>query len=87
MTHGLQTASLVTEIGGQLGWLATGINFELKRSVYPGEPINCHWLIVDNDECGYAKAEARILDAQGITILEATNTGVQPGTKERERLK
>jgi len=87
IAHGLLTASLVTEIGGQIGWLATGMNFEFKQPVYADEPITCHWLIVDIDERGHAKAEVRILDAQGITMLEATTTGVLPGAKERERLK
>ncbi|MBV7565746.1 MaoC family dehydratase [Pseudomonas sp. PDM27] len=87
IAHGLLTASLVTEIGGQIGWLATGMSFEFKQPVYADEPITCHWLIVDIDERGHAKAEVRILDAQGITMLEATTTGVLPGAKERERLK
>jgi acyl dehydratase len=87
IAHGLLTASLVTEIGGQIGWLATGMSFEFKRPVYPGEPITCHWLIADIDERGHAKAEVRILNAQGVTVLEATTTGVLPGTEERERLK
>jgi acyl dehydratase len=87
IAHGLLTASLVTEIGGQIGWLATGMSFEFKRPVYPGEPITCHWLIADIDERGHAKAEVRILNAQGVTVLEATTIGVLPGAKERERLK
>ena len=87
IAHGLLTASLVTEIGGQIGWLATGMSFEFKRPVYADEPIICHWLIADIDERGHAKAEVRILNAQGITVLEATTTGVLPGAAERDRLK
>lgn len=87
ITHGLLTASLVTEIGGQIGWLATGMSFQFKRPVYAGEQITCHWLIADIDERGHAKAEVRIVNAEGITVLEATTTGVLPGTEERERLK
>jgi acyl dehydratase len=87
ITHGLLTASLVTEIGGQIGWLATGMSFEFKRPVYPGEQITCHWLIADIDERGHAKAEVRILNALGVTVLEATTTGMLPGTEERERLR
>lgn len=87
IAHGLLTASLVTEIGGQIGWLATGMSFEFKRPVYAGEEITCHWLITDVDERGHAKAEVRILNAEGITVMEATTTGVLPGTEERECLK
>ncbi|WP_413705196.1 MaoC family dehydratase [Pseudomonas sp. Pseusp16] len=87
IAHGLLTASLVTEIGGQIGWLATGMTFAFKRPVYAGEQITCHWLITDIDERGHAKAEVRILNAEGITVLEATTTGVLPGAEERECLK
>lgn len=87
IAHGLLTASLVTEIGGQIGWLATGMNFAFKRPVYAGEPITCHWLVTDIDERGHATAEINLLNAEGITVLEATTTGVLPGPDERERLK
>jgi acyl dehydratase len=87
IAHGLLTASLVTEIGGQIGWLATGMSFEFKRPVYAGEEITCNWLISDIDERGHATAEVRMLNAQGFTVLEATTTGILPGTEERERLK
>lgn len=87
IAHGLLIASLVSEIGGQIGWLATGMNFVFKRPVYAGEQITCHWLIADIDERGHAKAEGRILNVEGITVLEATTTGVLPGTEEREYLK
>src|SRR5512140_2430313 len=39
--HGLHTASLVTEIGGQIGWLASAMHFRFKGPVYVGEPIAC----------------------------------------------
>jgi acyl dehydratase len=87
IAHGLLTASLLTEIGGQIGWLATGMSFEFKRPVYARELITCHWLIADIDERGHAKAEVRILNAEGITVLEATTCGVLPGTEERKCLK
>ncbi|PYY71561.1 acyl dehydratase [Pseudomonas jessenii] len=86
IAHGLLTASLVTEIGGQIGWLATAMSFEFKRPVYAGERITCQWLIADIDERGHAKAEIRMLNAEGITVLEGSTSGVLPGQKERERL-
>ncbi|MDF3197445.1 MULTISPECIES: MaoC family dehydratase [unclassified Pseudomonas] len=86
IAHGLLTASLVTEVGGQMGWLATGMSFEFKRPVYAGDLITCHWLIAGIDEQGHAKAEVRIVNAEGITVLEATTTGVLPSAEQRERL-
>ena len=43
--------------------------------------------LADIDERGHAKAEVRILNAEGITVLEATTAGVLFGTQERECLK
>ncbi|OPY85817.1 MAG: (R)-specific enoyl-CoA hydratase [Smithella sp. PtaU1.Bin162] len=39
--HGLLLASLATEIGGQIGWLASTMNFHFKGPVYVGETITC----------------------------------------------
>lgn len=87
IAHGLLTASLLTEIGGQIGWLATAMSFEFKRPVYPGEQLTCHWLISAIDTRGHARAEVRIVNAEGVSVLEATTRGVLPGSAERERLK
>ncbi|WP_347907154.1 hypothetical protein [Pseudomonas grandcourensis] len=50
------------------------------------DPITCHWLITDIDERGHAKAEVRIFNAEGITVLEAATTGALPRPEQRERL-
>lgn len=86
ITHGLLTASVLTEVGGQIGWLATGVSFNFKRPVYAGEQITYHWLITDIDEQGHARAEVRIINAEGMTVLEVTTSGVLPRTEERKRL-
>lgn len=86
ISHGLLTASLITEVGGQIGWLASGMNFRFKRPVYAGEIITCHWVITEMDERGHAKAEVTITNADGIVVLEAETTGILPGPKERQRL-
>jgi acyl dehydratase len=36
--HGLLVGSMICEFGGQVGWLATGMNFKFTRAVYPGTP-------------------------------------------------
>ena len=87
IAHGLLTASLVTEIGGQIGWLAKSMSFEFKQPVYPGEQITCHWLIASIDERGHAKAEVTVINTHGITVMVATTAGVLPGFEERDRLK
>lgn len=86
ISHGLLTASLLTEIGGQIGWLASSMSFRFKRPVYAGEPITCRWTITDIDERGRARAEIMIINPEGVIVLEAETTGVIPGEKERARL-
>ncbi|NDA55749.1 MAG: MaoC family dehydratase [Betaproteobacteria bacterium] len=50
IAHGLLTASLMTEIGGQIGWLAASMSLRFKRPVYAGEMLHCEWLIAEIDE-------------------------------------
>lgn len=39
--HGLLTGSLITEIGGQIGCLASGMDFHFVRPVYAGDTVTC----------------------------------------------
>lgn len=41
MVQGLLTASLLTEIGGELNLLAREMNFKFIRPVYTGDTITC----------------------------------------------
>jgi len=86
VSHGLLTASLLTEIGGQIGWLASGMTFRFKRPVYADEALSCRWTITEIDERGRATAVITITNPDGVTVLEAQTTGVLPGDAERARL-
>ncbi len=86
IAHGLLTASLVTEIGGQIGWLAKDMAFRFRRPVYPDETLTCTWVIRGIDERGHARAEVTVVNGEGVTVLEAETTGVPPGEAEREHL-
>lgn len=86
IAHGLLTASLITEIGGQIGWLASGMSFKFKRPVYAGETLTCHWVISEIDERERAKAHISVINGHGVTVLEAEITGVLPNRNERQRL-
>ena len=37
--HGLIVGSMICEFGGQVGWLATGMNFKFIKPVYFGDMI------------------------------------------------
>lgn len=84
--HGLLTASLVTEIGGQIGWLAASMVFRFKNPVYPGDTITCHWVIEAMDDKGRATAAITMVNEEGVTVLEAETRGVVPDVKERNVL-
>lgn len=47
---GLLTASMMTHIGGMLGFLATEMSFEYLAAVYPGDTVTCTVTIADKDE-------------------------------------
>jgi 3-hydroxybutyryl-CoA dehydratase len=81
--HGLLVGSLLTEIGGQIGWLASGMNFRFKRPVYFGEMIECRFTITEIDERNRAKAEAVFRNERNEVVLEAEVAGILPGIAER----
>ena len=85
--HGLLIASLVTEIGGQIGWLASGMTFKFNKPVYFGDTIKCDFKIVDIDERGRAKAEAVFTNEYEIIVLEGIVTGIVPGAQEKQIMK
>lgn len=86
IAHGLLTASLITEIGGQIGWLAISMAFLFKRPVYAKDTLTCDWLITEIDSQGRASAKISIINDDGVTVLEAETTGMLPNQNERQRL-
>jgi len=84
--HGLLVASLATEIGGQIGWLASAMTFRFKGPVYVGETIICSWVMTAIEQNGRAKASVTITKEDGATVIEAEITGIVPGLEERKVL-
>lgn len=82
--HGLLVAGLITEIGGQIGWLASGMNFIFRKPVYIGQTIRCSMTISSIDQKGRAKAEAVFTNAEHTVVLEAVIYGIIPGDREKE---
>ncbi|MFH1479660.1 MAG: MaoC family dehydratase [Pseudomonadota bacterium] len=82
--HGLLVASMITEIGGQVGWLATEMNFKFIKPVYFGEMIKCEMLITDISPKGSAKAEAVFKNEEGTPVLRAFLKGIIPGESEKQ---
>ena len=84
--HGLLVAGMLTEIGGQLGWLASVMNFRFKKPVYFGDTITCRLTITQIDGRNRAVAAARYQNQDGATVLEADLEGILPGIPEQEVL-
>jgi 3-hydroxybutyryl-CoA dehydratase len=86
VSHGLLTASLVTEIGGQIGWLAASMTFSFKAPVYAGDTITAHWVIQNVDNQGRAEAEVTLTNTEGTVVLLAQTRGVLPNAQQRSLL-
>ena len=84
--HGLLVGGMITEVGGQIGWLASGMNFRFRRPVYFGDTITCVFTITGVDERNRARAEAVLSNQYGEAVIEAELTGVLPGPKEQKVL-
>lgn len=84
--HGLLVASMATEIGGQLGWLASGMDFEFKKPVYPGDRIECRLTIAEFDSERRVCAEGVFLNQHGLVVMTAVVKGIVPGPGGREIL-
>lgn len=80
--HGLLVGSMLTEIGGQIGWLATRMDFHFKKPVYFDETVQCSLSIMKIDDRGCAEAKAVFKNQAGVTVLEACLAGIIPGTEE-----
>lgn len=81
--HGLLVGSLITEVGGQIGWLARGMAFQFLKPVYCGDTVTCRFTLLEVDEAGRAQGRAVFTNQDGTTVLEATLTGRLPGETER----
>ena len=84
--HGLLVGGLLTEVGGQIGWLASEMNFRFKRPVYFGDTIECTFTITEIDERNRARAEVIYRNQDDTIVLEANVAGIIPGEPEKEIL-
>lgn len=84
--HGLLVAGMLTEIGGQTGWLASVMNFRFKKPVYFGDTVTCKLTITEIDVKNRARAFAKYHNEAGVVVLEADLEGIVPATAEQEVL-
>lgn len=84
--HGLLIGGMVCEFGGQVGWLATGMNFKFLHPVYFNDTIHCRVTITRIKEHGRAEAEAVFTNQDKKTVGIASMTGRLPLEKEKQIL-
>ncbi len=85
--HGLLVGSMICEFGGQVGWLATGMNFKFIKPVYFGDTIQCAITITKIQESGSAEAEALFTNQDAEQVCYALLTGRLPIRRERDLLR
>ena len=73
---GLLTGSMLTHIGGLLGFLATEMSFEYLGPVFVGDTITCTVTIVEKDEeKRRVEASAELVKGDGVEVLWASFGG------------
>jgi acyl dehydratase len=85
--HGLLVGSMICEFGGQVGWLATGMQFNFIKPVYFGDTIQCDITLTRIESNGRAEAEAHFYNQDGRKVCRARLTGRLPLNPERDLLK
>jgi len=85
--HGLLVGGMVTEIGGQIGWLASGIDLRFKKPVYIGDTVTCTLTIHTIGENDRAQADAVFTNATGEVVLTAHIRGRLPNATDRKVLR
>ena len=73
---GLLTSSMITHIGGMIGFLATEMHFEYVQSVYIGDTITCTVTIEEKDEGKrLVFATGSLVNQDGVEVLRARFSG------------
>ncbi|WP_207061065.1 MaoC/PaaZ C-terminal domain-containing protein [Motiliproteus sp. SC1-56] len=84
--HGLLVGALLTEIGGQLGLLASAMEFRFVRPVYPGQRIECLFAVRSVDDRGRLEAEVTMRNPAGEPVIVACVRGHLPQQEARAAL-
>jgi 3-hydroxybutyryl-CoA dehydratase len=80
--HGLLVGSLVTEIGGQIGWIYSKLDFRFKKPVYFGDTVTCSLTISCMADKGLTEAKAVCRNQEREVVLEAFLKGYIPAGEQ-----
>ena len=84
--HGLLVGGMICEFGGQVGWLATGMDFTFMKPVYFNDTIECRICLQEVEDNGRAAAEAAFFNQHGVQVARAVLKGRLPVQSEKEIL-
>ncbi|MDD9302632.1 MAG: acyl dehydratase [Desulfobacter sp.] len=84
--HGLLVGGMVCEFGGQVGWLATGMDFKFLKLVYPGDTIECRITITQMEENGRACAEGSFFNQKEVLVARVFLKGRLPAGRDKDLL-
>ena len=84
--HGLLVGGMICEFGGQVGWLATGMDFKFIRPVYFGDTVECRIILTQVEDDGKSRAEAEFLNQDGVLVGKVSLRGRLPVANERSIL-
>lgn len=84
--HGLLVGGMICEFGGQVGWLATGMNFRFLHPVYFDDSIQCKITLTRLEKNGRAEARAEFTNQDGRQVALAAMTGRLPLEDEKKLL-
>ena len=81
--HGLLVGGMICEFGGQVGWLATGMDFKFLHPVYFNDTIQCRVTLTQAEENGKARAQAEFTNQDGIQVGQVLLRGRLPVNEEK----
>lgn len=84
--HGLLVAAMICQVGGQIAWLASGMEFRFRRPVYFGDTITCRLVVTKVDRRGKAEAQAVYTNQHGQVVQEGRIKGYLPSAADQGRL-
>src|SRR5579864_4489645 len=73
---GLLTSSMITHIGGMIGFLASEMHFHYLAPVYIGDTITCTVTFTEKDmEKRLVHATASLVNQDGVEVLKSSFSG------------
>lgn len=79
VVQGLLSGSLMTNIGGDLNYMARTMEYEFRKPVYTGEAITCEWTvesITEREDRYRLENDVVYRNENDETVIDARTTGV-----------